>query len=347
MPKFDSINPHGRPAQPFPGNFPNRYTSPNMPFATLDPPPVFLSSPMQASFPPQLPRPNYQVPGLPLSGYELLAAKLTGNMAGAKLAPIYRRFESLHHRLLLNMQDELVEMEEDLRNLDAADTQLRKFPGGVYPASRRLENKRPTDATWKRKEIIGHIAQKLYQYNQVITSFNDTYSLPEPSHQEVIAYRSYLSKIHPLVEGESQYLEFTDDLVALRRRRRRPNDNPPDDSLGSMPQLSSMVGFPQPPSSQISNAGSSIHPAESNTKLSLNRLVLALAMIVLAPVVCFSVIPGFVGRMTVVFLVGLGGAAALFQSGLLDFIAEDRSTLDLLLCAGVYGGVMAVLAGII
>jgi hypothetical protein len=164
LPKFDPINPRGRPAQPFPGNFPDGYGSPGMPFAALDPPPVFVSSPMQTSFPPQLPLPNYQVPGLPLSGYELLAAKLTGNME-PKLAPIYRRFESLHHRLLLHMQDELVEMEEELRNLDAADTQLRKFPGGVYPASRRLENKSPTDATWKRKEIIGHIAQKLYQYS--------------------------------------------------------------------------------------------------------------------------------------------------------------------------------------
>jgi hypothetical protein len=114
-----------------------------------------------------------------------------------------------------------------------------------------------------------------------------------------------------------------------------------------MPQLANMVGFSPPPSSQISNAGSSINPTESNTKLSINRLVLALAMIVLAPVVCFSVIPGFVGRMTVVLLVGLGSAAALFQSGLLDSVAEERSTLDWILCAGVYGGVMAIIAGII
>lgn len=164
-PRNEGSNPRFPPIHTLPGNFPNGYGSPEMPFAVPDPPPVFVPSPMQASFPPQILPPNYQLSGLPLSGYELLAAKLSGNMAGPRLAPIYRRFESLHHRLLLHMQDELIELEEQLRSLDAADTQSRKFPGGVFPASRRQENMSPTDATWKKKEIINQIAQKLYQYS--------------------------------------------------------------------------------------------------------------------------------------------------------------------------------------
>ncbi|EHK23485.1 uncharacterized protein TRIVIDRAFT_220749 [Trichoderma virens Gv29-8] len=334
------------PIQTLPGNFPNGFGSPERPFAAPEPPPVFIPSPMQTSFPPPMPPPNYQLSGLPLSGYELLAAKLSGSMSGPRLAPIYRRFESLHHRLLLHMQDELIELEEQLRNLDAADTQKRKFPGGIFPASRRKENMSPTDATWKKKEIISHIAQKLYQYNQVITSFSTTYHMAEPSIQDVVNYRSYLNAINPLVEEECQFLEASDDLVNLGRRRRRSNGNPQDDPLSPMPRSSSVVGFPPPPSSQISNAGSSTYQKITEVS-SLKRVVLAMAMIVLAPIVCFAVIPGFVGRMTVVFLVGLGGAAALLQSGLLNSLAEDRSTLDWVVCAGVYGGVMAVIAGII
>ncbi|RFU77752.1 hypothetical protein TARUN_4463 [Trichoderma arundinaceum] len=337
------------PIQTLPGNFPNGYGSPEMPFAVPDPPlpPVFVPSPMQASFPPQLPVPNYQLTGRPFSGYELLAAKLSSNIVGPRLAPIYRRFEFLHHRLLLHMQDELIELEEQLRNLDAADTQIRTYQGGVFPASRRQESMSPTDASWKKKEIINHIAQKLYQYNQVITSFNATHGLAEPSIQDVYSYKSYLATAAPLVEDESQFLEASDDLVNLARRRRRSNGNPSDDPLSPMPQSSSVVGFPPPPSSQISNAGSSSHPAQNNTQPSLRRLVLAMAAIILAPIVCFSVIPGFVGRMTVVLLMGLGGAIGLLQSGLFNLVAEDRSTLDWVLCAGVYGGVMAVIAGII
>ncbi|KAL7938891.1 hypothetical protein V8C35DRAFT_90450 [Trichoderma chlorosporum] len=339
--------------QTTPGNFPNGFGSPEMPFAAPEPPPVFIPSPMQASFPQQLPPMpptmpplTYQIGGLPLSGYELLAAKLSGAISGPRLAPIYRRFESLHHRLLLQMQDELIEMEEQLHGLDAADTQKRKFPGGIFPASRRKENMSPTDTTWKKKEILSHIAQKLYQYNQVITSFSATYNMAEPSIQDVVNYRSYLNAINPLVEDECQFLEAADDLINLARRRRRSNVNPQDDPLSPMPRSSSVVGFPPPPSSQISNAGSSTY--QNITQFSsLKRLVLAMAMLVLAPIICFSVIPGFVGRMTVVFLVGLGGAVALLQSGYLNSLAEDRSTLDWVLCAGVYGGVMAVIAGII
>lgn len=356
MPSFNPINTQGQSHQPFSGNFHNGgYGPQGIPFPAPDPPqPVFLPSPMQASFPPQLPMPNYQVPGLPLSGYELLVARLTGNMTGKKLAPIYCRFEGLHHRLLLSMQDELMEMEEQLRNLDAADTQLRKHHGGIHPASRRLESNSSTDTIWRRKDLIKNIAGKLYQYNQVITSFNATYGLPEPNLQEVLAYQSYLRDFNPIVEGESQYLDFAGDLIHLGRRKRRPNGNPSDEPVSPtsqfaspISQFASVLGFSPPPSSQISNASSSIHPAEGNSRLALNRLAIALAVIVLAPIVSFAVIPGFIGRMTVVFLVGLGSAAALFQSGLLRSVAETRSMTDWLLCVGVYGAAMAIIAGII
>ncbi|TFB07791.1 hypothetical protein CCMA1212_000146 [Trichoderma ghanense] len=349
-PMNDGGHPRFPPIQTVPGNFPNGYGSPERPFAVPDPPPVFVPSPMQASFPPMRPPPppqNHQPNGPPLSGYELLAAKLSGNMAGPRLAPIYRRFESLHHRLLLHMQDELIEMEEQLHSLDAVDTQNRKFPGGIYPASRRRENMSPTDATWKKTEIMTHLAHKLYQYNQVMTSFNATHVMAEPSIKDVFDYKAYLQDINPLVDVECQFLDATDDLVNLVRRRRRSNGNPQDDPLSPMPRSSSIVGFPPPPSSQISNAGSSLYPGQGTGPPSVKGLAMAMAMIVLAPIICFSVIPGFVGRMTVVLLVGLGGAAALLQSGLFALVAEERSTLDWVLCAGVYGGVMAVIAGII
>ncbi|ETS02441.1 hypothetical protein M419DRAFT_78030 [Trichoderma reesei RUT C-30] len=355
-PMNDGGHPRFPPLQTVPGNFPSGYGSPERPFAAPDPPPVFVPSPMQASFPPMRPPPphpppppppNHQPNGPPLSGYELLAAKLSGNLAGPRLAPIYRRFESLHHRLLLHMQDELIELEEQLHSLDAVDTENRKFPGGIYPASRRRENMSPTDATWKKKEIMTHLAHKLYQYNQVMTSFSATHVMAEPSIKDVFDYKAYLQDINPLVDVECQFLDATDDLVNLVRRRRRSNGNPQDDPLSPMPRSSSVVGFPPPPSSQISNAGSSLYPGQSAAPPSVKGLALAMAMIVLAPIVCFSVIPGFVGRMTVVLLVGLGGAAALLQSGLFALVAEERSTLDWVLCAGVYGGVMAVIAGII
>jgi hypothetical protein len=63
------------------------------------------------------------------------------------------------------------------------------------------------------------------------------------------------------------------------------------------------------------------------------------------PILTFSVIPGFIGRLTVTGLVAGGVVGALMQSG----VIAPRQTLgrDWLVCGGVYGGVMIVLAGII
>ena len=73
--------------------------------------------------------------------------------------------------------------------------------------------------------------------------------------------------------------------------------------------------------------------------------MIAIAVAVLVPILTFTVIPGFIGRLTVAGLVAGGVVFALIQQGLV----APRHTLgrDGLVCGGVYGGVMIVLAGII
>ena len=51
-------------------------------------------------------------------GYELLAHKLSELKKGSKadsVVPAYRKFEQLNHRVLLHLQDEISELEEELR----------------------------------------------------------------------------------------------------------------------------------------------------------------------------------------------------------------------------------------
>jgi hypothetical protein len=78
---------------------------------------------------------------------------------------------------------------------------------------------------------------------------------------------------------------------------------------------------------------------------SLPALALALAIAVLVPILTFAVIPGFVGRLVVVGLVAAGVVGAGMQSGLLDGRAVVGT--EGLVCAGVYGGVMVVVAGVV
>ena len=74
------------------------------------------------------------------------------------------------------------------------------------------------------------------------------------------------------------------------------------------------------------------------------------ALLVL-PTLTFVVIHDFIGRMTVVALVGLGVSLAAMQSGLIigsgssSASATKLGPVDCLLWIGVYVGVMAVIAG--
>ena len=105
---------------------------------------------------------------LPLSGYQLLASKLSPGYAGGlspTIQPMYRRFEALNHRILLHLQDELAEMEEQLHRLDTADTQTRRLQNCILPASRRSDYLAGGELQWHKTDILGKIGFKLEQYS--------------------------------------------------------------------------------------------------------------------------------------------------------------------------------------
>jgi hypothetical protein len=132
---------------------------------------------------------------LPMSGYELLAAKLSssektrsrrrGSMRSTHaddseppIKPIYRRFESLNHRLLLHLQDELSELEEQLHRLDTTDTQTRRLANCILPASRRAEFMAGGELQWHKTDILGKIGFKLGHYSTSLPKFPKL----EPTH---------------------------------------------------------------------------------------------------------------------------------------------------------------------
>jgi hypothetical protein len=82
----------------------------------------------------------------------------------------------------------------------------------------------------------------------------------------------------------------------------------------------------------------------SQTVPVVKALAAALAVSVLVPILTYFVIPGFIGRITATSLVVGGALFALMQGGCLDRGMLIRS--EGLMCAGIYGGVMIVVAGI-
>lgn len=102
-----------------------------------------------------------------LSGYDLLAQQLSDG----QIQPIYRRFDWLQHRTLLNIQDELAELEGELKQLDYQDSEFRlaarRSQGRIIPASRRLDWQFQSTAGLcaRRVEILARAQSKLKQYS--------------------------------------------------------------------------------------------------------------------------------------------------------------------------------------
>ncbi len=97
-------------------------------------------------------------------GYELLASKIDSR-GDTVLRPIYRKFETLNNRMLLYLQDEISEMEDQLRDLDDAIAYEERANGGK-PASRRVEAKLPSQLQWHRLDLLGRCFAKVEQYSE-------------------------------------------------------------------------------------------------------------------------------------------------------------------------------------
>ncbi|KAH8668982.1 hypothetical protein BX600DRAFT_266148 [Xylariales sp. PMI_506] len=286
---------------------------------------------------------------MPLSGYEQLASRLTATRSlersGPYLRPMYRRFEMLNHRLLLHLQDELSELEEQLHRLDTADTQNRRLQHCIVPASRRTEALSGGELQWHKTDVLGKIGFKLEQYNRVLSSFESTQSLPTPTLADVHEYRGYLATHNPIVEAETRFLDAADDLVCLGRELDH-GDFEEDMIATPMPRrdyddLSSLQSTDHSPLRGTLSALSSEEGDEVTEVASLViPLRLAFAAAVVIPTLTFSVIPGFMGRMTVVLLVGLGILGALVQARVMPM----HASWDFLACAAGYGLVMATLS---
>ena len=76
---------------------------------------------------------------------------------------IYRRFGFLHARLLLYKQDELKELENELREMDKRDERDEK--GSKCLQSRRKDDLRKDRASCEsRKDLLQRIEKKAYEY---------------------------------------------------------------------------------------------------------------------------------------------------------------------------------------
>lgn len=119
-----------------------------------------------------------------ISGYEMLASRLSQQPSAEQgktekhVIPMYRRFDGLNHRILLHLQDEIAEMEEELRLLDECVVQMDQMGSDcdARPASRRADARYGGEVHYRRTELLGKIFVKLGQYSKWFVLHKPTHS---------------------------------------------------------------------------------------------------------------------------------------------------------------------------
>ncbi|WAO88104.1 Hypothetical protein NCS54_00543500 [Fusarium falciforme] len=236
------------------------------------------------------PEGNINIPFTDLTGYARIASAITGQVLPG-IRPLYRRFEWLHHRLLLSYQDQLVELEDELIESDAVSTAERRREGRRdLPCSAREE--RSGDSPYKRDKVrvmrdIGHV---LGAYTQLLASLETIQKLPAAAADDKRAYRTFLAQRNLIVQPETEFLRAT-DLVCVARE-------PPTDAPGAADDKAEEAGgdeaAPQPevPLRALINGFSAGFACLAVSLVALpdltSRLIVVLCFVVLAAVVMMA-----------------------------------------------------------
>lgn len=96
-----------------------------------------------------------------LNGYASIAARLSGQ-SGPCIQPLYRRFDWLHHRILLYHQDRIGDLEEELIHLDSITTKN----GGQISVSFREEREAKHAIHQERNRVVHEIEILLRKYSE-------------------------------------------------------------------------------------------------------------------------------------------------------------------------------------
>jgi hypothetical protein len=129
--------------------------------------------------------------------------------------PVYRRFETMTNRLLLQLQAELVAIEQDLAAMDA---DMSAPPSPTHQHARQRSQRRGDLSphqreylAYQRAELFGLLAAKLDQYHRALGAYHVLNGIPKPDAECV-------EKMKALVqgrEGDVDFLSRVEDLAIL------------------------------------------------------------------------------------------------------------------------------------
>jgi hypothetical protein len=191
------------------------------------------------------------------------------------------------------MQDELTELEEQLAALDTA-SQPRSGP-----ESRRASAAQGGDLEWRKIELFNRISLKMTQYNAALEQYRKTgEGFGTPGLAKIDGYKRYLERERPVVPSETGFLNFPHDLIDLDARSASLA------GLGLTPEQ--IAQLQRLKVLQTPNGGFAFHVPAIPGEARLQALALGIAASILVPILSWTIIPTFLGRMSVALCVAVG-----------------------------------------
>ncbi|KAF2002301.1 hypothetical protein P154DRAFT_618706 [Amniculicola lignicola CBS 123094] len=155
-----------------------------------------------------------------LESYPCGYPQLAGFQSSESSFSIYRTFDYLHSRVILQLQDELRDCEENLSDMDYLDSKNGREKCLTSRMGDLKQTRKDKQSSSKRVDLLATIATKLIQYDQVLVGARKLGAFQRPSARDYRSVRRFFYNEKPLSSmSEEQYILRKEDLVTLRHGR--------------------------------------------------------------------------------------------------------------------------------
>ncbi|KAL8818524.1 MAG: hypothetical protein Q9223_002866 [Gallowayella weberi] len=140
---------------------------------------------------------------------------------------IYRRFGFLYSRVLLSKQDEIRRLEDSLDDMDRRDATSSNQTRKCLKSQAKDFARTSINGSQTRKELLGIVEGKLYEYGQFLLQAQQMVALNKPADRDHLSVQNFLEngyeengeKLRPLMAADSEFIYRKEDLVTLRPGR--------------------------------------------------------------------------------------------------------------------------------
>jgi hypothetical protein len=161
---------------------------------------------------------------------------------------LYRSYNYLHSRVLLDYQDEITSLETELDELDweAHSENPERLRTNDFDRDDDTAQNPPART---RRVVLREIKNKLMEYDEVLIKARTLESFQKPSDRDYRSVRRYHHNFKPLMDGEMESIRSKEDIVSVSSGRERAAFDGGVETLISRVDgvLKKMLGSKQPP----------------------------------------------------------------------------------------------------